>query len=65
MRPVVEQSFRHRYGPQLRRHETSDPHPMTGVVQTVELALVPGFVAGRVEALGVAVTRVTTVNWSS
>src|SRR6516164_4020601 len=27
--PVVEQSFRHRYGPQLRRHETSDPHPMT------------------------------------
>ena len=23
--PVPEQSFRHRYGPQLRRHETSDP----------------------------------------
>jgi hypothetical protein len=27
--PMAEQSFRHRYGPQLRRHETSDPHPMT------------------------------------
>ena len=27
--PVPEQSFRPRYGPQLRRHETSDPHPMT------------------------------------